>query len=266
MPTQVANKVPDSRSITQEPSGLRSDHKQALTASVVMCDFEPFLRGLDNESVDLILTDPPYAISRRTGFQNVGKNGVERFAVNMEFGDWDHHEINLNALAQGAYKSLRKGGTIIVFYDLWKITKLSDALIKAGFVQLRFIEWIKANPVPLNSKVNYLTNAREIAVLAVKGSKSTFNSKYDNGVYNYAIPRGERLHPTQKPLELFRDLVRKHSNPGDLVVDPFVGSGTTAVVAIDNSRSFKGCDNDAIYVEIANQRIEGLLKLPLGDR
>lgn len=224
--------------------------------SILTSDFESFLIGLDEGAVDLVLTDPPYAVSRSTGFKHTGKKSVERFAVNMDFGEWDKKEIDLGSLAQLSFRVLRKGGTAIVFYDLWKITKLAEALSTAGFVQLRLIEWMKTNPVPLNSKVNYLTNAREVAVLAVKGGKPTFNSVYDNGVYNFPIPRGKRLHPTQKPMQLFKELVRKHSIEGDLVVDPFLGSGTTAIAACENSRRFKGCDVNSEYIAIAQERVQ----------
>ena len=224
--------------------------------SIQTCDFKSFLTGLDENSVDLVLTDPPYAVSRSTGFQHIGKKSVERFAVSMDFGEWDKKEIDLSSLAQLAFRVLRKGGTAIIFYDLWKITKLAAALSDAGFVQLRLIEWMKTNPVPLNSKVNYLTNAREVAVLGVKEGKPTFNSVYDNGVYKFPIPRGKRLHPTQKPLRLFKELVAKHSIEGNLVVDPFIGSGTTAVAAYEKNRLFRGCDVNSKYTSIARERVK----------
>ena len=221
------------------------------------CDYAHFLKELPMGSVDLILTDPPYAISRKTGFSSLGPNSVKRFAVSMDFGEWDHQEIDLKVLTTGGYRALRKGGTIIVFYDLWKLTTLANALTDAGFKQLRLIEWIKTNPVPLNSKRNYLTNSREIAVLAVKDSKPTFNSVYDNGQYHYPIPNnGKRYHPTQKPLKLFNDLIVKHSKRGDFVIDPFVGSGTTAVASVLQGRKFSGCDIDGDYIRTAKARVK----------
>ena len=80
------------------------------------------------------------------------------------------------------YRVLKPGGTCIVFFDLWKITPLKEQLESAKFKQIRFIEWLKTNPQPINSKVNYLTNCREIALLGIKKSKPTFNSSYDKGV------------------------------------------------------------------------------------
>ncbi len=225
--------------------------------SIETADFRDFLGRLDSSSVDLMLTDPPYTISRKTGFQQLGAKSVERFAVSMDFGEWDHGVIDLQALCEGGYRILRNGGTMIVFYDLWKITPLAQAMTDAGFKQLRFIEWLKTNPVPLNSKRNYLTNSREIAVLGVKKGSPTFHGEYDNGIYRHAIPNnGSRYHPTQKPLKLMCELIDKHSDPGDMVVDPFLGSGTTALAADQLGRRFAGCDIDARYTDIAKERTE----------
>ena len=140
-----------------------------------------------------------------------------------------------------------------------KISELSKALECAGFSKLRMVIWERSNPVPLNAKVTYLSNSRDVAVLAVKGSGQTFHSHYDNGVYRMPIPR-KRVHPTQKPLALFREIILKHSNPGDLVIDPFLGGGTTALAALEEGRRFAGCDLDPAYVEASKKRIAHLME------
>ena len=129
----------------------------------------------------------------------------------------------------------------------------------AKFKQLRFIEWVKTNPVPINSKINYLTNSREIALTAIKGSKPTFHSKYDKGIYEFGIcHERDRFHPTQKPLNLLKALITKHSNEGDLVLDCFAGSASCAVACNDTSRSFIGCELDETYYTKATERIQKL--------
>lgn len=230
--------------------------------NVEVADYQDFMASLPAGSVDLILTDPPYCISKKTGFSDV-VNGVQRFAVSMDFGDWDHVEINLDAMTKLFYKSLRRGGTAIVWYDLWKIGKVKASMESAGFKMIRQIIWQKTNPVPLNMHATYLSNSREMAVVGVKVGKPTFNSEYDSGIYEYPIPRhkGKRQHPTQKPLHLFQDLVRKHSNQGDIVVDPFLGAGTTGVAALRHFRNFTGCDIDENYVRISEKRLENVHKL-----
>ena len=236
---------------------------KAKPVNIECTDALSFIRGVKSSSVDLILTDPPYLISRKSGFKSVGKKGVKRLAVDLEFGAWDSvvaadHEALMLELAKEWYRSLKKGGTVVVWYDLWKLQSLKQYLENAGFKQIRFIEWIKTNPVPLNSKVNYLTNSREVAITAVKHSKPTFHRQYHNGVFSAPIHRdgGKRLHPTQKPLALTRELIEIHSNPGDLVLDCFAGSGTHLVAAHQVGRKAIGCEIDKEYYKRAAARIK----------
>jgi site-specific DNA-methyltransferase (adenine-specific) len=129
------------------------------------------------------------------------------------------------------------GGTCIIFFDLWKLSHLKELMEKHKFKQLRFIEWIKTNPQPINSRVNYLTNSREIAVVGIKKGKPTFNGEYDNGIYRFPIQSGkDRFHPTQKNIKLFEELIKKHSNEGDVIVDTFLGGGTTAIACKSTGR------------------------------
>lgn len=260
-----------------------------------------YLKTIPNNSIDLILTDPPYIISKETGmdkhYNTVKKNEQEgntiiktekdwndykkqknikddtkkelymkygtiygkKYCVKTDYGDWDKYFTmeSLNKFISEYYKKLRKGGTIIIFFDLWKITALKDILEKNKFKQIRMIEWIKTNPQPLNSKINYLTNCREIALTAVKGGKPTFNSKYDNGIYKYPLQGGKnRFHPTQKSLALFEELIEKHSNEGDTIMDTFLGSGTTAIAAKKKGRKFKGCEVSEEYYTKLIQIVE----------
>ena len=219
------------------------------------------IKQVPSNSVDLILIDPPYEISRPTNFQSGEETGrdTDRFRISMDFGEWDKNFTGLEVVIKEGYRILRKGGTMICFYDLWKIETLKNLYDSNKFKQVRFIEWMKTNPVPINSKINYLTNAREVAVSAIKGSKPTFNSSYDNGLYSYPICAGKErtIHPTQKPLSLITDLVLKHSNEGDTVLDCFMGSGTTGVACKNTNREFIGMELDEKYFEIACNRIGG---------
>ena len=227
-----------------------------------------FLRSLEKESMDLVLTDPPYEISRETGFiksltkpdgSPQSEKTLRRYAVNYKFGEWDEKDMDLFPFLKEMYRVLKKGGTCIVFYDLWKLTPLSNMMKESKFKQLRFIEWIKTNPVPINSKINYLTNSREIALLGVKGGKPTFHSQYDNGIYEYPIQGGKRrTHPTQKNLKLFEHLIKKHSNEGDIILDCFLGSGTTAIAAYNTERNFVGCEMDKKYYHKSVEWLEDI--------
>ena len=136
---------------------------------------------------------------------------------------------------------------------------MKEALAKVGFKQFRLCCWHKTNPVPVNSKLNYLSNSTEYFVTAVKGGCPTFHSEYDKGIYETPICSGrERTeHPTQKPLALISQLIEKHSNKGDIVLDPFMGSGTIGVACKNLDRNFIGIEKDENYFNIAKQRIEG---------
>ena len=255
---------------------------------------------IENKSIDLILTDPPYIISRDSGmdqfhkfvqnkeeFVKTEKDWLEyksknssnysdlqednflrygtiygdKYAIKTKFGSWDN-EFTLDVLDQYIklfYEKLVDGGTCIIFFDIWKLSYLKEIMEKYKFKQIRFLEWIKTNPQPRNSKINYLTNCREIALLGIKKSNPTFNSQYDNAIYKYPFPGGkDRIHPTQKSLPLFIDLVKKHSNENDVVLDPFAGSGTTCVAAKETNRQYIGIERDEKYYKLAKKRIERL--------
>ena len=260
-----------------------------------------YLKTIEKNSVDLILTDPPYIISKDSGMNSHynkvkenAENNVEfvkteedwkeykeknkmenddkkdnymrygsiygtKYCVKTDYGDWDS-EFTLDKLEEFIsiyYDKLKQGGTLIMFFDLWKISQLKELMEKHKFKQIRFIEWIKTNPQPLNSKTNYLTNCREIALLGVKGGKPTFNNSYDNGIYTYPLQGGKnRFHPTQKSLPLFEDIIKKHSNEGDVILDTFLGGGTTAFACKNTNRNFKGCDVSKEYYDKVMEIIE----------
>ena len=275
-----------------------------------------YLETLGNDSINLVLTDPPYITSRKTGMdehakivKDCDKNNTnlkteedwknyktkeewdtwmeehsipldkrdvrlaiikknylkygsiygKKYAVVTDYGDWDNNftmEL-LDQFIKHYYRVLKNGGTLILFFDLWKITPLKELMEQNGFKQIRFIEWIKTNPQPLNSGTNYLTNCREIALLGIKKSKPTFNSKYDNAIYKFPLQGGKnRFHPTQKSLLLFEELIKKHSNENDVVLDTFLGSGTTAIAAKNTNRKYKGCEISKEYYDKINKLLE----------
>ncbi|MAG59998.1 DNA modification methylase [Candidatus Woesebacteria bacterium] len=270
-----------------------------------------YLETIEDNTVDLILTDPPYITSRESGMNKwvehvkkqdspesldardedswniwvkantaklenrtqkqvslMKKNFVKygsvygkKYARKTDFGDWDKNFTlqKLELFVSHFYRTLKKGGTAIIFFDWKKSSFLIEMLEKKGFKQIRKIDWNKTNPQPLNSSRNYLTNAQEVALTAVKGGKPTFNSEYDTGIYEFPTQAGKnRIHPTQKSLLLFKELVKKHSNPGDLVLDPFLGAGTTAIAAKELKRDFIGCEIDETFYKKSIEWVEEL--------
>ena len=178
--------------------------------------------------------------------------------MSYDFGEWDVvDESYFVALFKETYRTMKNGATFICFYDVWKLESLKSILESCGFRMFRFIEWIKTNPVPINSKVSYLSNAREVAIVCVKGSKPTFNNSYHNGVYMHPIYQGkDRFHTTQKSLKLFEEIILNHSNEGDTILDMFSGSGTTLLTAKNLKRSCYSCEKDVEYFKQTQDRLK----------
>jgi DNA modification methylase len=223
------------------------------------------IKDIDSKSVDLILVDPPYLISKSSGFSNISDTTSKEMAtkygkVSIDFGEWDKGELDWDLLFKEYYRILKDSGTLIIFYDIWKSNDIKSMADKYKFKQPRVGQWQKTNPVPINSKLNYLSNAIEFFFTFVKGKKPTFHSLYDNGVYKYPICHGKERydHPTQKPLSLISDIINKHSNEGDVVLDNFAGTGTTAHACILNNRNYIVIERDDKYFDILKFRIEGL--------
>ena len=220
------------------------------------------IRGLQDKSVDLILIDPPYLISRDSNFKthsdSANSDLVTKYNISIDFGDCDKTELDWNFLFSQYQRILKDGGTLIIFYDIWKSSEIKTFADKYKFKQPRVCQWQKTNPVPINSKINYLSNAIEYFFSFVKGKKPTFNSVYDNGVYKYPICHGnERYsHPTQKPLQLISDIITKHTKEGDVVLDTFGGTGTTAHACILTGRQYQIIEKDQKYFDIIKSRIQ----------
>ena len=219
--------------------------------------------NIPDKSIDLILTDPPYLISKKSGFNSGGAwnnaedKRLQKTPPKTDFGEWDKKEIDFYTVFKEFYRVLKPSGTLICFFDIWKMQCLKQIAEENKFKQLRLIRWDKTNPVPVNSKLNYLSNATEYALTCVKGGKPTFHSEYNPGVFKYPICSGKERtsHPTQKPLNFMQELLKIHTNEGDMVLDPFMGSGTTGAACVNMNRDFIGIELDEQYYQIAEQRI-----------
>jgi len=227
-----------------------------MTNQIIHANCFDILPQIKSKSIDLIITDPPYNISRYSYF-NI-KDGNPKFdKISIDFGEWDKDIIDLDILFKHYKRIVRLGGTVIIFYDVWKCNDIKEVASKYGFKQPRVCQWVKTNPVPINSRANYLSNSTEFFFTFVRSKKPTFNSVYDKGIYNYPICHGKERtdHPTQKPLALIKDLITKHSNPGDSILDTFGGSGTTAVACKELDRNYTLIEMDESYYDISISRI-----------
>lgn len=202
------------------------------------------MQSIEDNSIDLLLTDPPYNISQKSNFHTMGRKGVD-------FGEWDKG-FNQEEWLYVALDKVKKGGSVIIFNDWKNIGVMKDVLEEKGFVLKELIQWKKTNPMPRNRDRLYVTSC-EFAIWAVKGKGWTFNRQrdtYENTIFEYPlVSHKQRIHPTQKKYELISDLLKIHSNEGDLVLDPFMGSGTTAKCCKDLNRKYIGFELNKEYYD-----------------
>ncbi len=209
--------------------------------------------------VDHVITDPPYNISKENNFATM--NSAER--VGVDFGEWDKG-FDLTSWIPKAASILNPGGSFIVFNSYRNLTPIINEMEKCGLVVKDVIKWIKDNPMPRNISRRYVQDT-EFAIWAVspKG-KWVFNvpetAKYLRAEFHTSTVSGrERVgHPTQKSLKLMSQLISIHTNEGDTVLDPFMGSGTTGVAALELKRSFIGIELDKKYYDLSNERLKGI--------
>ena len=208
---------------------------------------------IDGVKVDAIITDPPYNIARDNNFNTMGRKGID-------FGEWDKGFNQFDWITK-SFKLVKKGGSLFIFNDWKNIGEIAKHAESIGYQIKDMIRWRKANPMPRNRDRRYITDF-EVAVWLVKPkAKWTFNrlnSTYDRCEYNYPLTsKNEKLgHTTQKPLALMEEIIKRHTNKNDTVLDGFMGSGTTGAACKNTDRNFIGIELDKKYFEIAKERIE----------
>lgn len=221
-------------------------------------DYKKTIRRMkkNNIKLDAVITDPPYGVSRKhqLGYSNMGRSG-------MNYGEWDYN-FNQKRWIKDVADLVKPGGTMIIFNDWKNLGEISEQLEKCGFIVKDIIRWIKTNPMPRNVDRRYVNDC-EFAVWAVKEGKPwTFNKPNKVGylkpeIITGVVPGGKkRLHPTQKHLEVMERLVEIHTKENDLVYDPFMGSGTTALACKNKGRNSIGSEIDEKYYKISVERLK----------
>ena len=157
-------------------------------------------------------------------------------------------------------QKLKKGGSIVLFHSFEQYSLLQDIFSELVFKDK--IIWEKTNPMPRNRDRRYISNIEMASWYVKKGDKWTFNrqaNNYDGCVFRFPSESGggfKRYHPCQKNLDLIISLILRHSNENDIVLDPFIGGGTTAVACINSNRNFVGFEMDKNYYQVALNRIK----------
>ncbi|MFA6919239.1 MAG: site-specific DNA-methyltransferase [Patescibacteria group bacterium] len=205
------------------------------------------LKKIPNNFVDLILTDPPYGISRELNCKNKRLGTTAK--LNFNFGEWDKFNKEWFDIA---IKKTR--GWIISFCAKKDIGFYWEILEKNDFKAIDVIVWQKPDPIPLNGKTKML-NAWEAAIIGKKAG-ADFNGRCQHNIFKYQAPKGKnRIHPTQKPIGLMEELILLTTKKGGLVLDPFMGSGSTAVACIKTGRNYMGFEIDKKYHKESLERL-----------
>ncbi len=238
-------------------------------AVVYLADCVELMRLMPAGSVDAVFADPPYRLSNGgVTVKSERLDSVDKGAWDRSLGSFEKdHEFNVRWLAE-ARRVLKPGGTIWVSGTHHIIFSIGFALQTLGFRVINSVAWEKPDPPP-NALHTAFTHAHETLVWAgKKGSRHTFNydviNSRDPGSQVGSVwripppPRREKTHgrhPTQKPLRLVRRALLACTREGDLVFDPFSGSGTTAVAAKELNRSFVGAELEREYAGLAARRV-----------
>lgn len=215
------------------------------------------MKSIPDHSVDLILCDPPYNLA------NYSTGNIKfdwRSDINNDVAKWDEVPLNPFDLVTEFKRILSPKGNIFIFCSYNLLGKFHEAF-DPEFDTFQFMVWHKTNPVPNIRKSSFLNSCELIVCLWNKGH--TWNFTKQNEMHNFIespICMGaERLkkpkHPTQKPVRILKHIINIASNPGDIVLDMFMGVGSTGVAAKMLDRRFIGIEIDEEYFNAAKERI-----------
>lgn len=231
------------------------------------------LKTLPNNSVDCVITDPPYnisvkgkIISRKLPSYAGHKKSSD---IKLDFGDWDIFESKDKFFSFTAswfsevVRILKDKSWLYIFFDKQK-TGYFDLILapKLGIKSKTIFTWLKSNPTPSFRKVNWLS-ASEFIWVGSKGECKLKNFSQQKDMFNYMITPnkssyGETEHPTEKPVQLLSRFIEASTLVGDVVLNPFIGSGTTAVACKRLGRKYIGIEINPEYVEIAKRRLSSI--------
>lgn len=246
---------------------------------IIQGDCIEVLMDFEAEHFDVCFADPPYNLQLENELYRPNRTKVEAVAeVWDQFESMEAYDRFTEAWMTQVRRVLKPNGTLWVIGTYHNIFRVGRVLMDLGFWILNDITWIKSNPMPNFRGVRF-TNATETIIWAVRDRERkdyTFNyehmKRYNdgkqmrsdwylpvcNGRERLRHPTGEKAHPTQKPEMLLRMVIEASTNPGDLVLDPFVGVGTTAAVCRKLGRRCIGIELDEDYVAIARERLAGI--------
>jgi site-specific DNA-methyltransferase (adenine-specific) len=246
-----------------------TDKKELIKIdSIYNMDCLELFSKIDDDSIDMIFADPPYNLSKSNFNMKFSKSGGNDLNTNKgvwdDINETDFEEFTKEWLAE-SYRVLKPGGAIWVSGTYHNIYLVGYVLQKLGFEILNEVLWHKSDATPNLSCTRFVAD-HENFIWARKGKGNTFNyevmKEMNGGKQMRSIwtrgktAGGKKIHPTQKPEWLLERVVLATTNENDLVLDPFMGSGTTAVVCKKNNRHYVGSEKDLDYFNASIDRLD----------
>ncbi|WP_420103649.1 site-specific DNA-methyltransferase [Bosea sp. (in: a-proteobacteria)] len=249
---------------------------------VLLGDCVAAMEALPPASVDLVFADPPYNLQLGGDLRRPDDSLVDAVDDDWDkFASFAEYDAFTRAWLGAARRVLKPDGALWVIGSYHNIFRVGTILQDLGFWMLNDIVWRKANPMP-NFRGRRFTNAHETLIWAARGEASKYTFHYEalkggnddlqmrsdwylplcTGDERLKDDKGAKVHPTQKPEALLARVLLSASNPGDVVLDPFFGTGTTGAVAKALGRRFIGLERDPVYAKAARERIAGVTPLP----
>jgi site-specific DNA-methyltransferase (adenine-specific) len=207
------------------------------------------MKDLPDGSIDLVLTDPPYLINYKT---NRRKDKTHRFCKPIINDNNDQLIIDF---IYESYRVLKDNTAFYCFCSPDTVEFFKYSIQQAGFKIKNIIVWVKNNWTAGDLKAQY-GKQYELIIYANKGRRELNGKRISDVWYFDRVAGKKQLHQNQKPLELIQQIIEKSSKENDLVLDPFMGSGSTGVACINTNRNFIGIEKDETYFKIAKKRID----------
>jgi len=243
-----------------------------LPINKIICgDCIEVMKKFPDESIDMILTDPPFMISREIKIHRASNLKYKGKDINLHFGSWDAQwrtrEEYLDwckLWLSECVRLLKPYRHLVFFFDRQKVTPIWDFLESMDMKGRGFLYWLKTNPVPRGRKVDMMRcfeTAFWFTKTAVKQDYYNWQLGQQRDYVEAPIPGhttkedGERCHPCQKPVKVAKVWIAYLSKPGDIILDPFTGSGTFCLAAVKLGRKFIGIEIDPKYVEKAKEKV-----------
>lgn len=217
-------------------------------------DSRELLAQLPDESIDLIVTDPPYPVTSRGSAGNSG--GMLQKKINRQGKVFKHNAIDVSEYASEFYRVLKEQTHCYVMTNHINLYSMLTEFQNAGFKFTKSLIWDKGNKI----MGQYYMSQFEYILFFRKGKAKRINNCGTSDILSVLNKKtkgldGKNLHDTEKPVDLMKILIENSSNAGDLVLDPFVGVGATAIASKELGRNYLGFELDEHYFEIANERI-----------